>query len=159
MLTCDPLPADTGVSMKNRAIILFLAISLCIISTSAFAVGVAAKKGNPLGGETTAITAVDNTTLYIVTAKGNLYSQDNTTAAWTFLKNIPKERATAVVTNGTYVWIGTGSGRIYRYTIADGVTGEVFYLAGQAVVGMKWDATLSLIWATTSRGQTYSCTP
>jgi len=144
--------------MKKTFILLFLILFLWTIPAMA---GTLAAVGTPLGDGVTSITAVDNTTVYLGTAKGNIYSQHKTTGAFTKTANIPKEKITAIVTTGTYNYVGTGSGKIYTQTISGGAISATLlcFVPAQAIVGMKWDATSSLIWVTTSNGRTYTCTP
>ena|SRR4030067_746705 len=100
--------------------ILFLSVLMAfLLPLGAFA-GTLAAVGTPIGGQTTAITAVANTTVYLGTSKGNIYSQHITTGAFTKTGNIPKETITAIVTTGTYNYVGTGSGKIYTQTISGG---------------------------------------
>jgi ligand-binding sensor domain-containing protein len=144
--------------MKKKFIVFLIGLSL--FAVPAFA-GTLAAIGTPAPEKVTAITAVDNTTVYLGTAKGNIYSQNKTTGALTKTANIPKEKITAIVTTGTYNYVGTGSGKIYTQTISGGAISATILCTtpAQAIVGMKWDATSSLVWVTTSKGQTYTCTP
>lgn len=148
--------------MKKRIVVLGLILSL-VIALPAMAVTFTAV-GIPLPSGTASITGVDNSILYLGTAKGDIYSQNITTGAFTFLVNIPKERITAIVYPGaTYTYVGTASGKIYRHTISgNAISGTVLAACqtpGQGIVGMKWDATLSKIWLVTNKGRTYFCTP
>lgn len=148
--------------MKKRIVILGLMLSL-VIALPAGAVTFTAV-GVALGSGVTAVTSVDNSILYLGTNNGNLYSQNITTGAFTFLVNIPKEKITAIVYPGaTYNYVGTASGKIYRHTISGNAISATTLAAcqtpGQGIVAMKWDATLSKIWLITTKGRTYFCTP
>jgi hypothetical protein len=146
-----------------RKTLFILALMLSLVAIPAMAVTLTAV-GTPLGSGTAAITGVDNSLLYLGTAKGNIWSQNITTGAFTKLANIPGEKITAIVYPGaTYTYAGTASGRIYRHTISGNAISKtalsVCTTPGQAILGMKWDATLSVIWITTNSGKTYKCTP
>jgi len=146
-----------------RKALFILALMLSLAALPAMAVTLTAV-GTPLGSGTAAITGVDNSVLYLGTAKGNIYSQNISTGAFTKLANIPKESITAIVYPGaTYTYVGTASGKFYRHTISGNAISataiSVCNVLDQAIVGMKWDATLSKIWFVTNKGKTYSCTP
>jgi hypothetical protein len=116
-------------------------------------------------GEFTAITGVDNSVLYLVTSSGKLYSQAIATGILTLLATIYDEKLTAIVypATGTYTYIGTASGRIYRHTISGNTISKTTLAScttpGAGIVAMKWDATLTKIWLITNKGKTYFCTP
>ena len=141
--------------------VIFLSVLMAFLMPLGAFAGTLAAVGTPIGGQTTAITAVENTTVYLGTAKGNIYSQHISTGAFTKTGNIPKETITAIVTTGTYNYVGTGSGRIYTQTISGGAISATpeCIVPAQAIVGMVWDNTASLIRLTTSAGRTYTCTP
>lgn len=139
-------------------LMLLLAIALPAMAVTFTAVG------NPLPSGTASITGVDNSVLYIVTEAGGIYSQAISGGAFTKLAVIDNEKLTAIVYPGaTYTYIGTASGRIYRHTISGNAISKttlaICTTPGQAIVGMKWDATLSQIWLVTNKGKTYSCKP
>jgi len=119
--------------------------------------------GHP--GQFTSITGVDNSVLYVVTAEGKIYSQAIATGILTLLATIPDEKLTAIVypATGTYTYIGTASGRIYRHTISGNAISKSTLAScttpGAGIVAMKWDATLTKIWLITNKGKTYFCTP
>lgn len=146
----------------RKALLLFFLLSL--VAMPAMAVTFTAV-GTEHPGEFTAITGVDNSILYLVTASGKLYSQAIATGALTLLATIPKEKLTAIVypATGTYTYIGTASGHIYRHTISGNAISKTTLAActtgGAGIVAMKWDATLTKIWLITNKGKTYFCTP
>jgi hypothetical protein len=147
-----------------RKAIIFAILTLFLTAAPAMAVTFTAV-GTEHPGPFTAITGVDNSVLYVVTAKGNLYSQSISTGAVTLLATIPKEKLTAIVypATGTYTYIGTASGKIYRHTISGNAISATTLAActtpGAGIVAMKWDATLTKIWLITNKGKTYFCTP
>ena len=161
-----PPPTLKGDSMRKTLFILALMLSLImgpLIPAPAMAVTFTAIADSQPDSPT-AITAVDNSLIYLGTAKGNLYSQNISTGAYTKLANIPKEKITAIVYPGaTYTYVGTASGKIYRHTISGNAISATTLAActtpGQAILGMKWDATLAQIWLVTNKGKTYSCKP
>jgi hypothetical protein len=147
----------------RKTILLFLMLTLVAV-LPALAVTFTAV-GTPHPGQFTAITGVDNSILYVVTAEGKLYSQAIATGALTLLATIPGEKLTAIVypATGTYTYIGTASGRIYRHTISGNAISKTTLAActtpGAGIVAMKWDATETKIWLITNKGKTYFCTP
>lgn len=146
-----------------RKTLFILALMLSLIAIPAMAVTFTAIADSQPDSPT-AITGVDNSLIYLGTAKGNLYSQSISTGAYTKLANIPKEKITAIVYPGaTYTYVGTASGKIYRHTISGNAISATTLAActtpGQAIVGMKWDATLAQIWLVTNKGKTYFCKP
>jgi hypothetical protein len=147
-----------------RKAIILLALFLLLGAIPALAVTFTAV-GTEHPGQFTAITGVDNSVLYLVTADGKLYSQAIATGALTLLATIPDEKLTAIVypATGTYTYIGTASGKIIRHTISGNTISKSTLAActtpGAAIVGMKWDATLTKIWLITNKGKTYFCTP
>jgi hypothetical protein len=156
-----PHPTIEGDSMRKTLFILVLMLSLVAMPAMAVTF-TAVGTGHP--GEFTALTGVDNSVLYLVTASGKLYSQAIATGALTLLATIPTEKLTAIVYPGaTYTYIGTASGRIYRHTISGNAISKTTLAActtiGAGIAGMKWDATLSKIWLITNKGKTYFCTP
>jgi len=136
---------------------------LFLMAAPALAVTFAAV-GTASNDTITAITGVDNSVIYLGSSKGVIYSQDISTGAFTKLATIPKEKITAIVYPGaTYTYAGTASGKVWRHTISGNALSESTLAScrtpGQAIVGMKWDATLAQIWITTNKGRTYSCKP
>ena len=153
--------------MRKTLFILVLMLSLVmgpLIPAPAMAVTFTAV-GTEHPGQFTAITGVDNSVLYVVTSSGKLYSQAIDNGILTLLATIPNEKLTAIVypATGTYTYIGTASGRIYRHTISGNTISKTTLAActtpGAAIVAMKWDATLTKIWLITNKGKTYFCTP
>lgn len=146
--------------MRKMILLTFLLLSL--VAIPAMAVTLTAVTGTLPSG-TAAVTSIDNSILYLVTVKGDIYSQSISTGALTKLANISKQRPTAIVTTGTVNYVGLASGKIATHTISgDAVsmaTLAICTVPGQAITGMKWDATLSAIWLTTNKGKTYKCTP
>jgi hypothetical protein len=146
-----------------RKTLLFLML-LLTIALPAMAVTFTAV-GTEHPGEFTAITGVDNSVLYLVTSSGKLYSQAIATGILTLLATIYDEKLTAIVypATGTYTYIGTASGRIYRHTISGNAISKTTLAScttpGAGIVAMKWDATLTKIWLITNKGKTYFCTP
>jgi len=146
-----------------RKMLLFLMLLLAI-ALPAMAVTFTAV-GTEHPNQFTAITGVDSSVLYLVTADGKLYSQAIATGILTLLATIPDEKLTAIVypATGTYTYIGTASGRIYRHTISGNAISKTTLAActtpGAGIVAMKWDATLTKIWLITNKGKTYFCTP
>jgi hypothetical protein len=140
-------------------LMLLLAIALPAMAVTFTAVGTE----HP--GNFTAITGVDNSVLYLVTSSGKLYSQAIATGILTLLATIYDEKLTAIVypATGTYTYIGTASGRIYRHTISGNTISKTTLAActtpGAGIAAMKWDATLTKIWLITNKGKTYFCTP
>jgi len=147
----------------RKTILLFLMLMLAV-ALPASAVTFTAV-GTEHQGPFTAITGVDNSVLYVVTSTGKLYSQAIATGALTLLATIPGEKITAIVypASGTYTYIGTASGRIYRHTISGNAISKTTLAActtpGAGIAAMKWDATLTTIWLITNKGKTYFCTP
>jgi hypothetical protein len=147
-----------------RKAIVFAILMLFLIAAPGLAVTFTAV-GTEHPGQFTAITGVDNSVLYVVTADGKLYSQAIATGILTLLATIPDEKLTAIVypATGTYTYIGTASGKIIRHTISGNTISKSTLAActtpGAAIVGMKWDATLTKIWLITNKGKTYFCTP
>ena len=144
--------------MRKYLLLLFL---VALLPASSYAATLAAV-GTPGGTEAvTCVTAVDNTTVYIGTAKGNVYSQHKTTGARTKINATDlQEAVTAIVTDGTYCYVGTNKGKVWRVAISGGaVVAVTCTLPRASVKGMKWDATSSLIWMLSNKGQLYTCTP
>ena len=147
-----------------RKAIVFAILMLFLMAAPALAVTFTAV-GTEHQGPFTAITGVDNSVLYVVTSTGKLYSQAIATGALTLLATIPGEKLTAIVypATGTYTYIGTASGRIYRHTISGNAISKTTLAActtpGAGIAAMKWDATLTTIWLITNKGKTYFCTP
>jgi len=147
-----------------RKAIVFAILMLFLMAAPAMAVTfTAVGTGHP--GQFTSITGVDNSVLYVVTAEGKIYSQAIATGILTLLATIPDEKLTAIVypATGTYTYIGTASGRIYRHTISGNAISKSTLAScttpGAGIVAMKWDATLTKIWLITNKGKTYFCTP
>jgi hypothetical protein len=144
-----------------RKTLLILAL-LMILAIPALAVTFTAV-GTPLGGGTAAITAVDNSLIYLGTAKGNIYSQHITTGAFTKLANVGEPITAIVYPGATYTYVGTANGNIYRHTISGNAISKTVLssckVKGAGIVGMKWDATLSQIWLVDNKGRTFSCKP
>ena len=144
--------------MRKYLLLLFFLVFLPTISYGATLAAV----GTPGGTEAvTCVTAVDNTTVYIGTAKGNVYSQHITTGARTKINTAAiNESISSIVTDATYLYVGTTKGKVWRVTISGGgVAAVTCTLPGASVKGMKWDATSSLIWMVSNKGQLYTCTP
>jgi hypothetical protein len=145
--------------MKKALLLFFL---LLLVATPAMAVTFTAVTGT-LGSGTATVTGVDNSVLYLGTAKGNIYSQSISTGAFTKLANVGEPITAIVYPGATYTYVGTAKGHIFRHTISgDAISKTVLSsctVPGQAIVGMKWDATLSQIWLVTNQGKTYSCKP
>lgn len=146
----------------RKTILLFLMLSLVAVLPASAVTFTAVGTEHP--GPFTAITGVDNSVLYVVTATGKLYSQAIATGILTLLATIPDEKLTAIVYPGaTYNYIGTASGKVIRHTISGNTISKSTLAActtpGAGIVAMKWDATLSKIWLTTNKGKTYFCTP
>jgi len=141
---------------------LFTLALLTIFAIPALAVTFTAI-GTPLGGGTAAITAVDNSLVYLGTAKGNIYSQHITTGAFTKLANVGEPITAIVYPGATYTYVGTSKGNIYRHTISGNAINKTALadckVKDAGIVGMKWDATLSKIWLVDNKGRTFSCTP
>ena len=147
-----------------RKAIVFAILMLFLMAAPALAVTFTAV-GTEHPGQFTSITGVDNSVLYVVTAEGKIYSQAIATGILTLLATIPDEKLTAIVypATGTYTYIGTASGRIYRHTISGNAISKSTLAScttpGAGIVAMKWDATLTKIWLITNKGKTYFCTP
>jgi hypothetical protein len=146
----------------RKTILLFLMLMLVAVLPASAVTFTAVGTDHP--GQFTAITGVDNSVLYVVTASGKLYSQAIATGALTLLATIPGEKLTAIVYPGaTYTYIGTASGKIIRHTISGNAISKTTLAActtpGAGIVAMKWDATLTKIWLITNKGKTYFCTP
>lgn len=145
--------------MRKALLLFFL---LLLVAMPAMAVTFTAV-GNPLGSGTASITGVDNSVLYLGTAKGNIYSQSISTGAFTKLANVGEPITAIVYPGATYTYVGTAKGHIYRHTISGNAISKtalaVCTTPGAGIVAMKWDATLSQIWLVTNKGKTYSCKP
>lgn len=145
--------------MRKALLLFFL---LLLVAMPAMAVTFTAV-GNPLGSGTASITGVDNSVLYLGTAKGNIYSQSISTGAFTKLANVGEPITAIVYPGATYTYVGTAKGHIYRHTISGNAISKTVLSActtpGAGIVAMKWDATLSQIWLVTNKGKTYSCKP
>jgi len=138
---------------------ILLTLFLLLFAVPALA-GTLAAVGTPSAENIVAITAVDNTTVYLATDKGKVYSQNISTGARTLLATIRTEGLKAITTNGTFCYVGTNKGKVIPVTIADGTIGAATCTIPRASVrGVKYDATLSLIWVVSNRNQTYTCTP
>lgn len=144
----------------RKTILLFLLLSL--IAVPAMAVTFTAV-GTPLGSGTASVTGVDNSVLYLGTAKGNIYSQNISTGAFTKLANVGEPITAIVYPGATYTYVGTSKGHIYRHTISGNAISKTVLssctVKDAAIVGMKWDATLSQIWLVDNKGRTFSCKP
>jgi len=145
--------------MRKALLLFFL---LLLVATPAMAVTLTAV-GTPLGSGTASITGVDNSVLYLGTAKGNIYSQAISGGAFTKLANVGEPITAIVYPGATYTYVGTANGHIYRHTISGNAISKtvlsICAVPDQAIVGMKWDATLAQIWFVTNKGKTYSCKP
>jgi hypothetical protein len=146
--------------MRKTILLVFLLLSL--VAVPAMAVTFASVTGT-LGSGTASITGVDNSVLYLGTAKGNIYSQNISTGAFTKLANVGEAITAIVYPGATYTYVGTSKGHIYRHTISGNAISKTVLatcsVPDQAIAGMKWDATLSQIWFVTNKGKTYSCKP
>jgi hypothetical protein len=142
-----------------KKLLLLPILLLCMIGIAN--AGTLAALGVPIPEQVTSITAVDNTLIYLVTNKGNIYSQNLSTGAFTKTATIQKKKATAIVTTGTYNYVGTATGEIYTQTISGGAISTTLLckIGNHAITDMYYDATAAKVYVSTNTGQIYTCTP
>lgn len=146
--------------MRKILLSAFMAVLLCSFANAGTLTG---PYPATIPAEPTAIHATDNTTLFIGTDQGDVWTMtvsDNTTAKQA-PKNPGRAPITAIASEGTYNYVGTTFGDIWRRTISGGAWASTptCSVSGQKITGLKWDATLSVLWVTTNKGKIYKCAP
>ena len=111
-----------------------------------------------LKGDATGIAVKKNTTVYLVTGDGGIYTKHITTGALTKTATIVKEKLTCIATNETLNYIGTASGKIFKQTISGGaVTATpIANFKGTSIVGLAYDATATLLYVLTNKGTVHT---
>lgn len=107
-----------------------------------------------LQGAVTGIAVKKNTTVYLVTAKGGVYTAHKTTGALTKTAQIAKDKPTCIATNETLNYIGTDTGKVLVQTIAGGAISATpaAKFNGVSIVGLAYDATQTLLYVLTNKG-------
>lgn len=114
--------------------------------------------GTPLKGVVTAIALKKDSNQYLVTGRGEVFSQHKSTGALTKTATIPREKLTAICSNETLNYIGAASGKIYIQTIAGGAISATLagQIKGAGIAALAYDATQTLIYVLDDKGQVWT---